>query len=327
MMWYPGKSAFRAGYVSTTNWDDVYVGQYSFSAGYNTRASGLYSVAFGINSIAGGEGSFVAGKGTMATGLYSFAAGENAEAQGDYGVALGRGGKAQGYCSAAIGYHAEVYSSYGMSLGNYTTVTGTNSVAMGYHAQALHNGSFIFTDQSDPVGYTQTTADNQFMIKASGGYVLYTNATLTTGVVLPAGAGSWSTLSDCNVKDNITPVDITSFLDKLDSSEVFEWNYISQDSSVRHIGPMAQDFYNTFGMGTDSTVINSGDFDGINFVLLQALNQKTIELEAQGEAINEMTAEIEALRRQREELEKLLVELEKKVDLYLSQQQKSGSEQ
>lgn len=313
MMWYPAKSAFRSGYVTSTLWDNVFIGEYSFAAGYNAEASGSYSVAFGINTSASGEGAFVAGKGSVATGDYSIALGENPEAQGDYGVAIGRGAKANAYGSVAMGYHPEVYGNYGLSLGNYTTVTGQNGVAIGYHAQCLHDGSFIFSDQSDPIGFTPTTAANQFMVKASGGFVFYTNATLTTGVTLAPGAGAWSTLSDRNSKHNIDSINPDEYLEKLDSIDVFTWNYISQDTSIRHIGPMAQDFYQVFQFGTDSTVINSGDFDGLNLVLLKALYMKMEELNVQEAQLTELNMELELLREERRKLELLLVDLENRV--------------
>lgn len=312
MMWYPGKSAFRAGYVASVQWDNGSVGQYSFAAGYNTIASGMYSVSFGQACSASGEGSFAAGKGTISSGLYSFAAGENPEAQGNYGVAIGRGGKANALGAVAIGYHPEVYASYGLGLGNYVLVTGTNGVAMGYHAQAIHPGAFVFSDESTPVSNTPSTAANQFMVKASGGSIFYTNSTMTTGVTLPAGGGSWSTLSDRNSKENIVYADPMSYLFLLDSIDVYSWNYKSQDSSILHIGPMAQDFYQVFNFGNDSTSINSGDFDGLNLVLLKALYIRTEELRVQNDQIVQLNNELLLLQQKRKEMELLLFELEKK---------------
>ena len=314
MMWYPAKSAFRAGYVTGTNWDNSLIGEYSFAGGYNTRASGMYSVAFGLNSQAIGAYSFVAGQGCIANGSFAFASGENALAYGDYGVALGRGGNASGYGSVAIGYHPTASADYALALGNYCTAAGINSVAMGYRAQAMHNGSFIFSDQSNVSGFTQTTAANQFMVKASGGTIFYTNATLTTGVVLAPGAGAWSTLSDRNAKENIALANPLEYLNKLDSIDVYRWNYISQDSSIVHIGPMAQDFYTVFNFGNDSTSINSGDFDGLNFILLKALNDKIIAMEAQQQHIDSMNKELILLRDERLRMELLLRDLEHKVN-------------
>jgi hypothetical protein len=312
MMWYPGKSAFRAGYVTSIQWDNASVGQYSFAAGYNSVASGMYSVSFGQGCTAAGEGSFAAGKGSNSTGYCSFAAGENPEATGMYGVAIGRGGKANAQGAVAIGYHPEVYANYGLGLGNYVVVSGANAVAIGYHSHALHAGSFVFSDESAPSSNTPSTAANQFLAKASGGFIFYTNSTLTTGVTLPAGGGSWSTLSDRNSKENIVYADPLKYLSLLDSIDVYSWNYKSQDSSMVHIGPMAQDFYEVFQFGNDSTSINSGDFDGLNMVLLKALYIKTEELRLQSEQISTLNNELLLLQQKRKELELLLIELERK---------------
>ncbi|RZM05637.1 MAG: hypothetical protein EOO88_54595, partial [Pedobacter sp.] len=62
MMFYPRKSAFRAGQVTGTQWDDASIGSWSTALGYNTTASGSYSTAIG-NSVSTGAyaGSFAFG--------------------------------------------------------------------------------------------------------------------------------------------------------------------------------------------------------------------------------------------------------------------------
>jgi len=41
-----------------------------------------------------------------------------------------------------------------------------------------------------------------------------------------------------------------------------EWNLKTQDPSIRHLGPMAQDFRAAFGLGEDERHINTVDSDG-----------------------------------------------------------------
>ncbi|NTD96308.1 hypothetical protein G6M24_04115, partial [Agrobacterium tumefaciens] len=62
MMFYPGKSSFRAGQVTGTQWDDASIGSASTALGFNAIASGSYSTAIG-NSVSTGSytGSFVFG--------------------------------------------------------------------------------------------------------------------------------------------------------------------------------------------------------------------------------------------------------------------------
>lgn len=93
MMWYPGKAAFRSGGLSagrSTFWDDDSIGHYSFSHGYNTKATGNYSTAFGWTSKASGTVSSAFGHSTIASGYTSTAFGREIEVSGDYsfGIAL-----------------------------------------------------------------------------------------------------------------------------------------------------------------------------------------------------------------------------------------------
>src|SRR5689334_4724767 len=71
MMFFPGKSAFRAGYAGSTQWDNGYVGQFSTAFGYSTIAFGMQSTAFGASTLAQAQCSTAFGSGTVATGLAS----------------------------------------------------------------------------------------------------------------------------------------------------------------------------------------------------------------------------------------------------------------
>ncbi len=66
MMWYPGKAAFRAGYVNGTQWDQNNIGAYSFAAGFGTTASQNYTTAWGFFSNASGVASTALGNQTTA---------------------------------------------------------------------------------------------------------------------------------------------------------------------------------------------------------------------------------------------------------------------
>ena len=52
MMWVPSKTAFRAGSVTSTQWDSGNIGNWSVAFGLNGTASGDYSTHFGIGNIA-----------------------------------------------------------------------------------------------------------------------------------------------------------------------------------------------------------------------------------------------------------------------------------
>ncbi len=141
---------------------------------------------------------------------------------------------------------------------------------------------------------------------ASGGMNIYLNNALTNSAKLPAGGGSWSYLSDINTKTNLKDLSNKDILDKLNSVNVKEWQYIEQDPKYNenykvwptHIGPMAQDFNKVFGYGEYSNMISSGDMDGILFSSVQALSEENKamkkELEEQRVIINELKKYLES---------------------------------
>ena len=128
MMWYANKAAFRAGYVTSTNWDNNAVGPYSFGAGFDTRATGSTSVALGNT--------------TTASANYSTAMGVNTVASGEYSTAMGYYSIASGGYSTALGFSN--------AKGLVSTSMGEGSVAKGYASTVigLYNDSIITADQS-----------------------------------------------------------------------------------------------------------------------------------------------------------------------------------
>jgi hypothetical protein len=78
--------------------------------------------------------------------------------------------------------------------------------------------------------------------------------------------------SDRNVKENIEPVDTQALLHDLVALPVFSWNYIADPQSP-HIGPMAQDFHGTFGLGKDDRTISHVDANGVTLGAIQGLYQ------------------------------------------------------
>ena len=96
---------------------------------------------------------------------------------------------------------------------------------------------------------------------------------------------------------------------------VEEWNYKAQEDSIRHIGPMAEDFRAAFGVGDFVGRITSTDADGVALAAIQGLNQKlTQELDAKQTEIDrlrdEKDSEIDSLREQFASLEQRLLAME-----------------
>jgi hypothetical protein len=65
--------------------------------------------------------------------------------------------------------------------GSGNNATGIGSFAAGTGSQALHNGTFLWSDDASPVTALKSTAANRFLVRATGGVTFYSNAKLTAG--------------------------------------------------------------------------------------------------------------------------------------------------
>src|SRR5215831_15769814 len=117
LMWIPGRSALRAGYVDNNQWDAGNIGSFSVALGYGTRATDIVSTAFGASTLASATYSTAMGHSTTASALSSTAMGELTTAAGNY--------------STAIGYTSGAYALYSTAIGDSCTTYGAASVAMG----------------------------------------------------------------------------------------------------------------------------------------------------------------------------------------------------
>jgi hypothetical protein len=74
---------------------------------------------------------------------------------------------------------------------------------------------------------------------------------------------STAMISDRALKANIASVDPIAMLARVRELPIATWNYISDDQSIRQIGPMAQDFAATFGVGDNDRHIHPVDGHGV----------------------------------------------------------------
>jgi hypothetical protein len=68
----------------------------------------------------------------------------------------------------------------------------------------------------------------------------------------------------------VEPIDEVELLNRVSSLPITEWSYISE-FGVRHIGPMAQDFYAAFHVGEDNRHRTMIDEDGVTLGAVKAL--------------------------------------------------------
>jgi hypothetical protein len=187
-----------------------------------------------------------------------------------------------------------------------------HAFAAGYRAKANHRGAFVWGDTNDRD--VASSANDQFTVRASGGVRFFSNAALTSGVSLATGGGSWTSLSDRNAKENLQQVDTVQILEKVSTLPLTTWNYKSQITSMRHIGPTAQDFHAAFGVGDSDKTITTVDADGVALAAIQGLNGKvevrmkkaeTFQCELR-EQLQLKETEITELKARLEKLERLL---------------------
>ncbi len=76
-----------------------------------------------------------------------------------------------------------------------------------------------------------------------------------------------------------TPVCADDVLARLGELPVSEWTYGFDHRSVRHLGPMAQDFAAAFGLGYSDRKIAVVDANGVCMAAIQALYRRVVILE------------------------------------------------
>ncbi len=261
----------------------------TISGGHHNTAAGSYpTIGGGVENTTAGFGSTVGGgAGNVANANYATVGGGlSNRAAGIYGTVSGGYGNTGGgsYSTVPGGFQNQAAGDYSVASGRRATV------------DAAHDGAFLYADAND-LDFGSTAA-NEFAVRATGGVRLVTaiddDGVPIAGVELAPGSGSWSSLSDRGAKANVAPVDEGQVLALLAELSISTWNYASQDPSIRHIGPMAQDFYATFGVGEDGEHIGVVDADGVALAAIQGLYQLVLEQEAQ---IVTLAAQVEALER------------------------------
>ena len=282
LMWHPFKSAFRAG-SAETEWDDTSTGFYSWAGGNRTTASAFATFSFGDQCVASGTSAVCFGSSNQATGTASFTSGASSVASGFGSAAMGFTNVASGQGAVALGYRVSADADYAVALGHRVTTGG-------------RTGSFIWGDASTTT-VASSTASNQFMVRATGGVRLRTNALLSTGCDLPSGSGVFTCTSDRDTKADFRHVDGEEILAKVARMPVASWRYKEEAQGVRHLGPVAQDFRAAFGLGTDDKSIGLLDIDGVNMAAIQALERRTQELRAKTAEVDDLKAELAELKR------------------------------
>jgi hypothetical protein len=198
--------------------------------------------------------------------------------------------------------------------------SGDYSFAAGRRAHAVHDSSFVWGGWLGGLDATsfypnsfQISGENGLSIdygsrRPDGGgtsWVLIGKAfageaiSTSTGGYL-SNAGMWTSSSDRRRKTNVRAIDATSILDAVARLPISTWQHVNEDAAIRHLGPMAQDFYAAFGLGANETSIGTIDADGVALAAIQGLHQlmqqKDVRIGLLEERMQVQQRELEELR-------------------------------
>jgi len=338
LMWYPGKSAFRAGEVTGSEWNDANIGDFSVAFGLNTKASAPKAVAMGDGATAKSAGAVAMGTGTtagndrtgsleaatnaVAMGNFTEASGPNSVATGDDATASGRG-------SVAMGLATTASSEGATATGFVTTAGGFESFAAGTRAAAEGNNAFVWNDGSGyhsipntgsnglssntAVSGEPVTGDGTFSVGAQGGVRFITGSGSVT--YISGGSTGWSTTSTREAKTNIDRVDPSAVLAAVEAMPISTWEYEGEDGNgqgTRHLGPMAEAFHGAlpYDLGGSDDHINSINADGVALGAVKGLAQKVERQQATIDSLERRVRQIDAVKAENAQIKKRLATLE-----------------
>jgi trimeric autotransporter adhesin len=235
--------------------------------GYNNTATGSNALRDNIDgrsNTASGERSLLqnkSGDNNSAVGTYSM----NDNLTGDYNTGIGYSSlfsNKSGYGNTAVGANADV---------NGTDLT--NATAIGYFARAENPNSMSFGNS-----FVTGWAFGRYSVAAGNAIQVGDNSTDGNGASLTSG-GVWTNASDSTKKEDKSALKGSEILSKIMQLPISQWKY--KGTNEYHIGPMAQDFYKLFNVGSNNLNISSIDPAGIALKGIQELQQEILDLIAQ----------------------------------------------
>jgi hypothetical protein len=260
------------------------------NATYPVVGGGFHNIASGYaGTVAGGEFNAAAGTDATVAGGNSNAAETEADTVGG-----GHGNIAGGSSSTVGGGYGNTASGGASTIpgGSSNTASGSYSFAAGTQAAATQDGAFVWGDNT--LVNVISPAANTFTVRASGGIWLGTNSSPAIGVghfidtstgAFLSSSGTWTNNSDRAKKHDFRPLSTKHVLEQVARMPITSWSYKAEKPSVRHIGPMAQDFYAAFGLGLDDKHITTIDEGGVALAAIQGLYRRNAAVERENKAL------------------------------------------
>jgi hypothetical protein len=249
------------------------------------------------------------GQGNTASFRWSTIAGGQDNTASNLWASVGGGGWniASGARSSIGGGCENTTSGAGAAVpgGYFNTAAGDYSFAAGFRAKADHNGAFVWGDSQN--ADVTSTANDQVTFRCLGGVRFLSGSGGANQMISWApGDSSWTPSSDRNLKENFVEIDSKEVLERVSRLPITEWNF--KGYSLRHIGPVAQDFQALFPLGGSDTTIDSGDLQGVSLAAIQGLHKIVQEKDAEISTLKKQNAELEARLAVVESLVKKLVD-------------------
>lgn len=150
---------------------------------------------------------------------------------------------------------------------------------------------FIFANPSG-VWYYEANGANFEVHRAGSGppaeLRLQPSGDLTIG-------GTLTELSSRTAKQNFAELDPIDVLGRVVQLPVLSWTYTKDAQQARHIGPMAEDFYEAFGLGDGDKHIAPSDKVGVALLAIQGLQQQIEQLTQEKSTLEERLSKLEQL--------------------------------
>jgi len=192
-----------------------------------------------------------------------------------------------------------------------TAVYGSSGSGDGVYGYTL-NGTGVYGYTASGIGVYGLSGRGTGVYGSSiNGYAGYFDGKAKVTGHLEVGSCTGCTISsDQGLKANISSIDPRAVLGKLAALPISQWNYKSDGTSVRHVGPMAQDFRAAFDLGKDDKHIDMIDANGVTMASVQALYQLMLEKEKKNE---QLADEVRLLRAQLQQQQAQLNQVRRSV--------------
>lgn len=278
-------------------------GVYGQHAGGNMGRLGSadYGV-FGINAFLDSHG-YLGGEDTGAYGQNDFTSGRGVYGYAGHASGTNFGVIGASESTAGTGVRGAANAASGETYGAFGTAASPDGYALWGENEATGAfgyvgggwGAYGAHGSGDAAGVLGTATAGVLGMGFRGAYAGVFDGDVDVQGNLTV-SGTIDPPSSRSLKEDVVPIDGVDVLRTLSTIPVASWRYAADDSRARHLGPMAEDFHEAFGLGTSPERISTIDADGVALAAIQGLYRLVQERDAR---IAELEARLAALEADR----------------------------